>query len=292
MFTGRTLWQSHRPLAAPALTVFNNRLVLVWSTESGTMYVASGMETDGVVNAKPLPGDFSRQRPSLAFHAQTGLLYLGYSGTDNQLWLAWSHNGVDYPDRRTWLEPVIGGPAMISDNVTFSLAYTAQREQLLQLVRSQNPPFSSSVASPDPPEFSVDTPGLVLNPARGTLLAWTGTDASGLHLNARYVGLNVPPTRATFSDVLVGGPNLCTIGGRYVAAYSGRNTNIYLLFDIDNLNEGQAQRWKFADTSPWPPAVATINGITYVAWFGTDGDRKLNFADLGSMPTIYRGGSG
>ncbi|MFI6166174.1 hypothetical protein ACIBCN_05240 [Nocardia sp. NPDC051052] len=31
---------------------------------------------------------------------------------------------------------------------------------------------------------------------------------------------------------------------------------------------------------------------TYVAWFGTDGENKLNFADLGSMPTIYRGGSG
>ncbi|WP_433621335.1 hypothetical protein [Nocardia sp. CA-120079] len=63
-----------------------------------------------------------------------------------------------------------------------------------------------------------------------------------------------------------------------------------MLFDIDNLNGGQAQRWKFADTSPWPPAVATINGVTHVA--STDGQNKLNFADLGSMPTIYRGGSG
>ncbi|MFE9577360.1 hypothetical protein ACFYO1_13305 [Nocardia sp. NPDC006044] len=88
MFTGRTLWSSNQPVAAPALTVYNNRLVMVWSTQSGTMYTASGMETDGVVNAKPLPADFSLQRPSLAAHAQTGLLYLGYTRTDGKRWLA------------------------------------------------------------------------------------------------------------------------------------------------------------------------------------------------------------
>ncbi|WP_433654575.1 hypothetical protein ACQPW1_27945 [Nocardia sp. CA-128927] len=291
MFTGRTLWQSNQPIAAPALTVYNNKLVLVWSTQSGTMYVASGMEADGVVNAKPLPSDFSLQRPALAAHAQTGLLYLGYTRTDGKMWLAWSNNGVDYQDRREWLEPPIGGPAMQSDNVSMWLSYTAQDDLVLSAVQSQNPPFSSYGRTPEPAEHSVDTPGLVIHPSKGVLLAWTGMDSAN-NLNARYIGVNVPPGRATFSDRLIGGPNLFTLGGRYVAGYTGKNTNIYLLFDIDNLNENQAQRWKFADTSPWPPAVATINGITYVAWFGTDGQNKLNFADLGSMPTIYRGGSG
>ncbi|MCM6774814.1 hypothetical protein NDR87_25570 [Nocardia sp. CDC159] len=292
MFIGRTLWASNRPVAAPALAVYRNTLVLVWSTQGGTMYVASGMEVDGVVRARALPFDSSLQRPSLSSHAQTGLLYLGYMGTDNQTTLAWSDNGVDYQDRRRWLEPAIGGPAMVSDNVTLWVGYTAQNAQLLQTVRSHNPPYSFYYVSPEPVEYSVDTPAVMIHPSRGTLLSWTGTDAAYNHLNARYLGVSVPPTKATFSDRLVGGPNLFSIGGRYVAGYSGLNTNIYMLFDIDNLNEGQAQRWKFADASPWPPAVATINGITYVAWFGTDGENKLNFADLGSMPTIYRGGSG
>lgn len=291
MFTGRTLWPSDQPAAAPALTVYNNRLVLVWSTQSGTMYTASGMETDGVVNAKPLPADFSLQHPSLAAHAQTGLLYLGYTRTDGKMWLAWSNNGFDYQDRREWLAAPIGGPAMQSDNVSLWLSYTAQRDLSLCAVQSQNPPFSSYGRSPQPTEYSVDTPGLVIHPSRGVLLGWTGMDSAN-NLNARYIGVNVPPTRGTFSDRLIGGPNLFTLGGRYVAGYTGKNTNIYLLFGVDNLDENQTERWKFADTSPWPPAVATINGVTYVAWFGTDGQNKLNFADLGSMPTIYRDGSG
>ncbi|WP_280445736.1 hypothetical protein [Nocardia brasiliensis] len=291
MFTGRTLWPSNQPIAAPALTVFGNRLVLVWSTQSGTMYAASGMEADGVVNAKPLPADFSLQRPALAAHAQTGLLYLGYTRTDGNMWLAWSHNGVDYHDRRQWLEPPIGGPAMQSDNVSMWLTYTAQRDLRVNAVQSQNPPFSHYGRSPEPAEQSVDTPGLVIRPDKGVLLAWTGMDSAN-NLNARYIGVNVPPGRATFSDRLIGGPNLFPLGGRYVAGYTGKNTNLYFLFGVDNLNEGQTERWKFADTSPWPPAVATVNGVTYVAWFGTDGQNKLNFADLGSMPTIYRGGSG
>ncbi|MFC9438355.1 hypothetical protein [Nocardia sp. NPDC057030] len=291
MFTGRTVWPSNQPAAAPALAVYNNRLVMVWSTQSGTMYTASGMETDGVVNAKPLPADFSLQRPSLAAHAQTGLLYLGYARTDGKMWLAWSNNGFDYQDRREWLEAPIGGPAMQSDNVSMWLSYTAQRDLSLCAVQSQNPPFSSYGRSPQPTEYSIDTPGLVIHQSRGVLLAWTGMDSAN-NLNARYIGVNVPPTRATFTDRLIGGPNLFTLGGRYVAGYTGKNTNMYLLFGVDNLDENQTERWKFADTSPWPPAVATINGVTYVAWFGTDGQNKLNFADLNSMPTIYRGGSG
>ncbi|BCK54686.1 hypothetical protein [Nocardia wallacei] len=292
MFTGRTSWPSHRPLAAPALAEYKNRLVLVWSTRDGTMYMASGMETDGVVDAKPLPADTSLQRPSLAAHPDDGRLYLGYTRTDGRIWLAWSDNGVDYNDRRPWLQPPIGGPAIVSDNVTFWLGYTEQGSQAVQVVQSQNPTFFETYVSPTPTEYSVDTPALLLHPSRGGLLAWTSVDVAGRHLNARFLGIGAPPTLGIFSDTLIGGPNLFTIGGRSVAGYTGRNTNIYMVFDIDNLDEARSERWKFADTSPWPPAVATVDGTTYVAWFSTGGDNDLNFADLGSMPTIYRGDSG
>lgn len=95
--------------------------------------------------------DTSLQRPSLAAHPDDGRLYLGYTRTDGRIWLAWSDNGVDYNDRRPWLQPPIGGPAIVSDNVTFWLGYTEQGSQAVQVVQSQNPTFFETYVSPTPP---------------------------------------------------------------------------------------------------------------------------------------------
>ncbi|WP_433602911.1 hypothetical protein ACQPXH_14790 [Nocardia sp. CA-135953] len=62
------------------------------------------------------------------------------------------------------------------------------------------------------------------------------------NLNARYIGINVPPGRATFNDRAHRRPEPVHPRRPLRGGRTGKNTNIYMLFDIDNLDEGQAQR--------------------------------------------------
>jgi hypothetical protein len=292
MFTGRSLHESFGPLAGPAMTVFRDTLILAWSGADGSIYSAMDMQDDGTINAWRLPDDRSDQRLSLAYHRQQDTLLLGYSGQDNNAWLARTDDGGTFKTRDQWLQPVIGGLAMQSDTVTLVVAYTTQDTQQVTALFTTTPPDGGFNDSPSGYAVSIDTPGLVLTTS-GPLIAFAGTDEPGFSLNATYVGEHSGPDGVhTFSDQCLGGPNLVQLPQGYAAAYTGHNRNLYLLFGIESLDENTTTRWKFTDTSPWPPAFATLNDETYVAWFGTDGDNKLNFAHLSAMPMTYQGGSG
>jgi hypothetical protein len=292
MFTGRSLHESFCPLAAPAMTVFRDTLILAWSAADGSMYSAMDMQDDGTINAWRLPDDRSSERLSLAYHGQEDILLLGYSGQDNYTWLARTDDGGTFKTRDRWLQPVIGGLAMQSDNVTLAVAYTAQDSQQVAARFTPSPPDGGYDAAPTGYAVSIDTPGLALTPS-GPLIAFAGTDEPGFSLNATYIGQHSGPDGVhTFTDQCLGGPNLVSLPQGYAAAYTGHNRNLYLLVGIDTLDENATTRWKFADTSPWPPAVATLNGQTYIAWFGTDGANTLNFAHLSAMPLVYQSGTG
>ncbi len=292
MFTGRSLHESFRPAAGPAMTAFRNSLILAWSAVDGFMYSAMDMQDDGVINAWRLPADRSAERLSLAYYDAVDELLIGYNGQDNQAWLARTRDGGTIDDRGPWLEPIIGGPALHSTKARLYFAYTDQSTQQVHSGHSGNPPLDTEEVGTYPGAYSIDTPGVVVTD-KGPLIVYAGTDSPGYSLNAYLVDEPTgPPRICTFPDQCRGGPNLVTVGGRYAAAYVGHNQHLYLLFGVDALDPAQTERWKFADTSPWPPAVATINGETYVAWFGTDGENKLNFAHIDAMSMVYRGGSG
>ncbi|HWX86158.1 MAG TPA: hypothetical protein VNZ48_21370 [Xanthobacteraceae bacterium] len=310
---GRTVTDSHASVASPAMTTWtdnsnNTTLVMVWCGGDGTVYFASGMEKNGTIQAAPLPGVTSLERPALIQFQDR--LVLGYIGTDNNMWCALSYDGKTFPSPKQWLlidgtplSPSIGGPALVSAQSNVITALTAQADQTLHSGFSVNPPTLYEDGAIVGPRGllrkSIDTPALAIAPGGGVQLAYAGADDPLNHLTLQAdPRSDNPAPPVVFDDLCSGGPALVTTGVGYAAAYVGKNNNIYLLYGVDKLDPGNVRRWKFQDTSWHPPAVAIANGVTYVAWIGTDGPTSpyptgsLNFASLISMPPIYTDGSG
>ena len=124
------------------------------------------------------------------------------------------------------------------------------------------------------------------------LLAFAGPNDPANNLSVQAQGVSNPPPVVDYDDQCFGGPALVTTTDGFAAAYAGKNQNIYLVYGIENLDPRRIRRTKLQDTSGHAPAVATVEGVTYVAWIGTDGANSLILADLESMPVIYTNGSG
>ena len=113
------------------------------------------------------------------------------------------------------------------------------------------------------------------------MLAWTGQN---LHLNVM-----VSPERpghapkVTFNDLCRGGPAFAQTVFRRGFVYCGFDSHIYILHNVEYLERERAVRTKYHDTTSFCPTVARLGGEVYMAWFGTDGDKKLNFAHLVAM---------
>jgi len=310
MFRGRTFVDSHGAVASPALTTWNNTLVMVWCGEDGTIYFASAMEQTGIIAGTPLPQQSSLERPAL-FQFEDRLV-LAYIGTDNQIRCALSFDGQQFNASQPWvhidqslLSPCIGGPAIFGTGNMY-LAWTEALNQNLHFGFTINPPtvYEESVVLSGGDEgyelTSVDTPALALAPTNDLLLAFAGPNTPGnnLTVQAQRRAGNNPSPLVVYDDLCFGGPALVTTTDGFAAAYAGKNTNIYLLYGVENLDNQQIRRTKLQDTSWHAPALVTLQGITYVAWIGTDGPSdifptgSINFADLGSMPVIYANGSG
>jgi hypothetical protein len=290
MFVGRIYTDSHGAVAGPTLAVFGRRLVMVWPTTDGSIFYAAGMDTSGRIDARPLPGDFSRERLALA--PQANGLHLSYSGTDLQTWIAVAGDGENFDWRTPWLETCVGGPATFGPGEDsggpIEVAYTAQHDLGVRLFRTQNPPGGYPLDGPPQLETSIDTPAVGASGGR-LLVAWAGTNAPAYNLNVmRFGGFSTFEGKRTFDDFCYGGPNFATVPGvGLTACYVGHDRHLYFLAGVEELDPARAVRWKFHDTAEHPPAVAAINGITYVAWIATDGASTLCFADLSSMPREY-----
>ncbi len=137
---------------------------------------------------------------------------------------------------------------------------------------------------------SICTPALGITPAGHLQLAFLTAAGSANHLTVRRdpTAFIFPPPPVVFPDVCTDGPALVTTVNGYAAAYT-LDGIIVLVYGMENNTPANANRVVLRDTSPYTPAIATLNGVTYVAWIGTDDPtnptyNRLFFADLGSMP--------
>lgn len=297
---GRTSTDSHGAGASPAMTTWNNStLVLVWGGGDGTVYLATGMEKSGVVQGTPIPGVKTLERMCLIQFQDR--LVLAYIDTNNVMQCVLSYDGKTFGPPQPWLlinqspwTPSIGGPALVSAGSNVKLALTAQINQFLHTGFSVNPP---TVYEDSQTQLkSIDTPSLAIAPDQTVQLAFAGPDDPFNHLNLQPNWQNDNlPAAVVYPDQCFGGPALVYTGLGYAAAYAGKNTNIYFLYGIENLNPNNVRRTKLQDTTWHAPAAAIANGTTYVAWIGTDQPAptgSLNFAAYAVMPPVYTDGSG
>jgi len=301
MYLGRTSVDSHGAVASPAMTVWSKgatqTLVLVWCGSDGTIYFASGMEQAGALNAVPLSNTTSLERPALVQFEDR--LVLGYTGTDNQMWSAISYDGQSFMAPQLWeyidgttIAPMIGGPALFQLGPNMLIAGTQQLSQIINFGWGVNPPELYQYSSLDS-LTSIDTLALGAAPS-GLQLAFAGANdpANNLSIQPDPRSSNLAPV-VVYADQCYGSPALVTTTSGYAAAFVNKLYNIVLLYGIENLDPQNVNRVVLQDSSWHAPAVATINGVTYVAWIGTDQPGnpglptgRLNFADLGSMPQV------
>jgi hypothetical protein len=300
-------------------------LLLVWAAGDGTLFAATGMEQNGLIAGDGQWANMTtNQRPSLTqisgpvaanFPGGLGAVVLGYnsgevvnagpqpsiflksSDLESQLFL--EYFPTDSPP--TAVPPETGGPAVLfqgsPDPIALPsnlfVAYTAQSNQQIYFcsINAENlETLSQPVNQLDNTYMqSIDTPALGFTPGGQLQLAFAGpgpennlTIAAIDPANGQAVSYTVYP------DQCHGGPALVNTVDGYAAAYVNKSNNIVLLYGVETPNFLDVTRTVFVETSWYAPAVATTNGVTYLAWIGTDQSSPqetgaLNFADLGSM---------
>ena len=305
MWVGQTSVDSHGAPASPAMTTWFNgvseTLVLAWGGSDGTVYAASGMEQSGVISATPLSNISTLERFALV-ELEPGLLAISYTSTDNAEWYApFPIGALEFLYLDTWaypggvlIPPDIGGPALLPQGGNLFIAGTAQDSQNVYFGFGPAPDavLPSVAAYNNTSLLSIDTPALGITPSGQMQLAFAGANEPDNSLTVQPdpgsgPGLTPP---VVYPDQCFGGPALVTTVNGYAAAYANKMTNIVLLYGMENLDPQNINRVVLQDTSWHAPAIVTLNGVTYVAWIGTDDPNnntgRLYFADLGSMNTV------
>jgi hypothetical protein len=281
---------------------------LLWGGGDGTIYLATGMEQNGVIAGNPIfPFDTisTLERPDIVASGVGGeaVLFLGINA-DNVASLARSFDGSTFPGGSNPFElvgtdtaiPVIGGPALLPQpgaaDTTLLVAATVVGPQTVQIGAGPPPGYFLPALTwfTDTTLLSIDTPALGQTPQGNLQVAFAGPDPTN---NLTVAQLDPVTghvvTSTTYPDECFGGPALVETVNGYAAAYVNKANNITLLYGVDALNPQNVNRSVFTETSWHAPAVATIDGVTYLAWIGTDQAEptgELNFADLGSMTPV------
>jgi hypothetical protein len=297
----------------------NETLVLAYCDSNGTIYTAVGMEQTGQIRDNSASGGFT----STSSPGARVALVEAPPGS-GWLWMAINDLGaivLDVADSatagpiyqyplETWPGPdgpntaarLIGGAALMPQGQDLLVAATAAENQDLYIgggsvvgVHTSSPPNVSffdtgyqNVGTGSQSE-SVNTPGLGITPAGNVQLAYLTADGSANQLTVLADPTTVLSQQApvVFPDVCTDGPALVTTVNGYAATYAF--LRIVLVYGVENNDPAKVNRVVLQDTSPYTPAVATLNGVTYVAWIGADDPtnptyNRLFFADLGSMP--------
>jgi hypothetical protein len=227
---------------------------------------------------------------------------LGWTGTDNKMWAALSYDGKTFGAPQAIVHdsaqigPYIGGPTFLGgDAVTrIDIAGCAQADQMINFGWSLAPPSIYEYFST---EFkSVDTVAIGLAPTGKTQIAYAGANDpdNNLTLYPDVESESIPPP-VVYADHIIGGPTIATTTDGYACAFVNKEYLITLLYGLENADAGNVNRVVLQPSSWHAPAVATIGGVTYLAWIGTDQPGggiptgQLNFADMGSMQQVQCG---
>jgi hypothetical protein len=294
---------SHGSLASPALITYKNSpfseaLLLAWCGSDGTIYMATGMDQTGTISPTIVrsggetPISTYKRFALVEFPSGSGLVSICYtSSLDNTAWYSSSAFPylVDFPEPQQ-LDPheVVSGQALSVQGEMVGAASVFTDHQVMW--GSSTSGFSSLRYNSFSGTTTFYTPALGVTPGGIAQLAFADQGDSN-----RVLVFNDPFSLSTvtivtsYPDECVDGPALVTTVDGYAAAYVDTLTNnIVLLYGVENNDPKSANQVILHDASPYTPAVATLNGVTYVAWIGTEPSSAgtLFFADLASMPVV------
>jgi hypothetical protein len=297
MWKGRVSVDSSRSPASPALitynTVLGEMLVLMWCGSDGTVYMATGMEQTGVISPVPTPISTVR-RFALVEYPSAGIVSICYIASDQTPW----YSSSPFPDVIEFLnsqqltpQPMASGPAVVAQGGTLDFAaFVAFQNELLYLSGPFGP---GGFAAPTQNAVSALTsdyaPALGITSSGVVQLAWADwSNSNRLTVISDYPGTSGSSFAEVYPDECNDGPALVTTVSGYAAAFVNIINNIVLLYGVDKNNPQNVNRVILHDASPYTPAIATVNGVTYVAWIGADipDGKALFFADLDSMPVL------
>ena len=211
-----------KPVGELALTVFNGKYVMAWTTPSGVIQMRSS--EDGVTwgDAVVIPETMSDYAPTLTVFK--GAIYLAWHADDGRVWMASSRNLTKWSEPDRLDQDLAGGPVLVSTDARLYLAGCAKRSKRMWLRSSSNGQRFNKASTTD--AKPVDRPGLCIHGGRLHVAYRLGDDARIRALSTR--------TGAAWDDRIVlnewgrTSPGLCSHKSELIYAWpddwSGRLT--------------------------------------------------------------------
>ena len=198
------------------------------------------------------------------------LLYLGWTGTDGQLNIISSSDGITWNNKGTLSQTSKVGPGLVTMGNTVYFAWTGTDGYLNVVssvkVRGDVWAWDQKVTLS---EKSSVAPALTA--MNGTLyLGWTGSD-SRLNVLSSTNGKDWG-NKVTLSEKSNVAPALTAMNGTLYLGWTGRDSRLNLLSSTDGKNWGN--KAIFSEKSNAGPTLTVMNGILYLGWTGRD--KQLN----------------
>ena len=270
----------------PALTTFNNALVLAWAG-SGNNYLNVASSTDqGQTWRSPVVISSQTTDATPAIAALGSLFYLAWAGTDSNhsLNLMQSSDLKSFSGHLVFQQSLDSdtGPALVVFDDVLYVAWTNSSHELV-IARVVDSGLTNEVVL-QPPQTSSSSPALAADD-RYIYLAWTGTNTGDPNV------ITIPPTWPTLNvmrssdgesftnkvetseeTLTKNQPALTLSGGNLILGWTGTNANNSLntMYSTDQGLTFGGKQIDPSNGSLLGPALCS----SYIAWTATD--NRLN----------------
>jgi outer membrane protein assembly factor BamB len=253
----------------PALVAASDLLVLAFTGTDQDRRIAIATSTDGqTFSAKTVLTVSSLDGPAMAFEG--GRLALAWTGLTpaRRLNLSFSSDFVNFADQVTLNQTSPHGPALATGNGALCIAWTGEDQRLNVMSSANWRDFGNHVVLT---ETSLAGPALTFFEGR-FYLSWAGTDGSHtLNFLESVDGVHFTH-KVTLGETSDFPPVLAKLD-QFLLAWTGRNA-------AHSLNVLTGATDTFSDRSAFGPALTGFRGKVWIAWAGTDAERRLNVARL------------
>jgi Astacin (Peptidase family M12A) len=230
-------------------------------------------------------GDTSDLRVALTSHA--GHLFLAWRGSGNDnLNLMFSDDlGISFHGKHTFGDTSSHAPALASHSGRLFLAWKGSGNDNLNVASVDlGPPnnfgiigLSGKMTLGDSSDFG---PALVSHGGR-LFLGWRGSGNENLNLSFSDDNGGSFHGTKTFGDTSTDAPSLTSHNGRLMMSWKGSGNDNINVANVDLFSggssgiDGLSGKVTIADTTDFSPAIASHQGVLYLAWRGS-GNENLN----------------
>jgi hypothetical protein len=244
----------------PALTTFNNALVLAWAgLHNDYLNVASSTD-GGQTWGSPTIISSQQTAANPAIAALGGLFYFAWAGTDSSrfLNLMQSSDLKSFSGQVAFQEALLNntGPALVAFKEALYVAWTSSNGQLM-MSKIVDGALTNGVAVG---QASASSPALAADDSY-MYLAWTGTNYKP-SIEGTPGTQNIPATY----------PNLNVIRSSGGASFSNHQTLSETTYETGEYGE----HGKIINTDACQPALTVSGGKLILGWTGDDKNNSLN----------------